>query len=100
MMRAAVERGHVSIDLVTARFPRKVQNVMQRVTSFVGFAVWGAMAIQLLQTAMRDQGITDTLFIHTWPFKLTFALATFLFSLVLLVQTMEAEHETKGGIQE
>ncbi len=99
MMYCAVNRGHIAIDLITGRFPRRVWTAMQSVISFLGFGVWavlsGQVALRAVQAGSKET--TDLLRITTAPFRWVLAFAVLLFSLVLLVQTFERKPEKKEG---
>ncbi len=90
----AVKRGHVAIDLFTARFPRRTQIIMQSIASLLGFGTWALLAYQIYLYALEVLQLsttTDILDIPLGPFLLTLAVATFLCCLTLLIQAFYPE---------
>jgi TRAP-type C4-dicarboxylate transport system permease small subunit len=80
----AIERGHVNVDLVTRKLPRRVQNVITIFADVVGAAVfglltWGAWRMAVYAVTIMEMRLGVYRF-PLWPFKLLFA-----FGLTLLV---------------
>ncbi len=106
IMYAAVRRGHVAMDVLIARFSRRTQMIMQSIFSFLGFATWLVLAYRVyrdtLLPALKFSLTTDALHINTAPFLLILAVALFLCSLTLLIQTFHpvVSEETMGEKEE
>ncbi len=102
IMYAAVKRGHVAIDLLTARFPRHTQAIMQSIYSLLGFGAWAALdyvVYMRMLAALESSETVSVLLIKTAPFLLILAVAVFLCSLTLLIQAFHpvASEETMEG---
>lgn len=94
IMYAAVKRGHVAVDLVVARFPRRTQIIMQSIASLLGFGIWAVVAYQVYLYALEElkcHALTENLRISLVPFNFTLALGTFLCCLTLLIQACHPE---------
>ncbi len=104
LMYTSVQGGHIAIDLLAGRFPKRVQGTMQRITAFMGFVSWAVLGYCAVVAGWRHATLTtDTLHIPIRPFQMILGVAAFLCSLVLLVQTFrpivsrEQEKEKEGA---
>jgi len=92
VMYTTVKRGHVSIDILTTRFSRHTQIIMQSVFSFLGFVAWLATAYQIFLLALsflKKGVITNVLSINCAPTLFFLATAVFLSSLTSLIQIFD-----------
>ena len=106
IMCAAVERGHVAIDILVAKFPERTQMIMQGIFSLLGFGVWGMVvygvylyALSLVKSAETMMSLPQL----SWaPFVFILAAGLFLCSLTLLIQTFHPKvpEETMGKKEE
>ena len=89
----ATRGGHISIDLLTSRFPPKVQAILDPViylfgTGLFAFIAWGASVYAMrMWDAYRITGILP---IPIYPFIFILALGSVLLALVLLVQFLDS----------
>ncbi len=89
IMYTAVKRGHIAVDLLLTRFPRRIQILTQIIASLLGFGTWALLANRVLMYGLEDlkQSTTTVLLgIRTWPFLLALALAAFMTCLTLLIE--------------
>ena len=87
---ASLDRIHPAIDLVTKRFPRIVQTVMDKAYSLLGFVITMVMTYALWQMALNELKIKSTLVIlkvNPAPFIFLLAIGLFLCGLTCLIQT-------------
>jgi TRAP-type C4-dicarboxylate transport system permease small subunit len=106
IMYTTVERGHVAIDVLAAKFPERTQMIMQRIFSLLGFGVWGMVvygvylyALSLVKSAETMMSLPQV----SWaPFVFILAAGLFLCSLTLLIQTFHPKvpEETMGKKEE
>lgn len=85
--------GHISIDILTSRFPRKVQAVLNPFICFLGVLLFGSMAWGSSVSAIHywnAHRITGILPIPISPFVLVVAFGSLVFALVLLVQLVDS----------
>lgn len=83
------EKQHVAIDLVTARFPPRVQTGLVALTTALSVIVFTMIAVALLRyAALQVQAATasEILRIPTWP-----ALAALIFGIFLLVSVLAVD---------
>lgn len=102
IMYAAVKRGHVALDLIVSRFSRRTWAMMQSIFSLLGFGTSVVLAYQVYLLALAELKHTVTtsiLCISTAPFTFILAVAVFLSSLILLIQSFHpvASEETMEG---
>jgi TRAP-type C4-dicarboxylate transport system permease small subunit len=82
-----VEEGHVNITLLTERFPKRVQAVIDSCVYFIGLGLFSVMTWQTVLAAidLKANGTTTTVLpIPIYPFYFVVALGCALLSLVLL----------------
>jgi len=102
IMYAAVKRGHVAIDILTSKFPRRTQIIMQRIFSLLGFGTWSVVAYSVYLDGLyvMKSSLTMAFFYHvsSAPFVFILAAGLFLCSLTLLIQTFHPKvpGETMG----
>lgn len=101
IMYATVKRGHVAINILSARFSRRTQIIMQVIFSLLGFAAWAVLAYRIymdsLQVLKFSQS-TIVLGINMAPFLLALALCAFLSSLMYFIHAFHpvVSDETMG----
>jgi TRAP-type C4-dicarboxylate transport system permease small subunit len=87
---ATIDRIHPAIDLVTRRFPRIVQTVVDKASSLLGFVMTMVMTYALWQMALNKLKQKSTLMIlqvNPAPFIFLLAFGLFLWGLTCLIQT-------------
>ena len=83
----ALEKGHVQVELITARLPVRTQAVMNSIASLIFFGLFLLITWQawIRAKGMFDSGQTSiTLTIHVFPFVLAVALGSAALCLVVL----------------
>jgi TRAP-type C4-dicarboxylate transport system permease small subunit len=96
----AIERGHVNVDLVTRKLPRRVQNVITIFADVVGAAVfglltWGAWRMAVYAVTIMEMRLGVYRF-PLWPFKLLFALGLTLLVIQLGFNIIKFTHLSLG----
>lgn len=85
----AIKDGHIELDILVNRFPKRLRNSIGTVIIFCTTAMLSVMTWQLVVYGMRMQRMnqeTAILGITTYPFLYLAALGSLLFTLVYLVQ--------------
>lgn len=88
----AQRKGHISVDLVMSRFPKKVGTVADIITTFISlvFAVVIAWQNVLYFFEVKASGLTSSvLHIPEFPFIAPTAIAFAVFALILVVHLIE-----------
>jgi TRAP-type C4-dicarboxylate transport system permease small subunit len=90
IMYCTIEWGHVAIDILTVKFSRRTQMIMQTIFSLLGFGIWGVVAYGVYLHAlsvMKSSGALASLpQVSQAPFRFILAAGLFLCSLTLLIQ--------------
>lgn len=89
---AAVKQYHVVVDLIVFRFPKKLADAAEMVTSFLAFIIWSLVAWSNILTA-RENGlreVTDILEMPYLPFRLVWIFFLLFFCLVCFLDTVRA----------
>jgi TRAP-type C4-dicarboxylate transport system permease small subunit len=90
---STVKRGHIIIDVIFNRLPKRIQAVMSGVFSLAGFGISVGMAYYLYLFSLRHlepyPQVTTILKISTSPFQFGLAVAMALCGIVFLMQTFE-----------
>jgi TRAP-type C4-dicarboxylate transport system permease small subunit len=95
----AQEKGHVAVDLIMERFPKKIQVYVNILTTFVAliFVVTIAWQNVLYFFEIKASGLTSAvLLIPAYPFIMPTAVAFAVFGLVLVVRLCELFVEVSG----
>ncbi len=98
MVIAAVQRHHVSVDVLLVRFSRRVQVILGIIASLVGFVTWGLLAKQAFLNgldSLENGSSSATLRIPQGPFEIILSISIFLFCLTLLIQVFRPEGSAK-----
>jgi len=103
MFIAAIQRHHVSVDVLLVRFSRHIQVMLGSIASFLGFVTWGLLAYQAFLNgldSLENGSCSATLRVPQGPFEITLSILIFLFCLTLLVQVFRpegSEEKDEGG---
>ena len=96
--------GHVSMDEVVARFPRRARAVILSIMYFAAAAfffvvAWrdGLLAVSYMRPIVR---VTDVLHIPMGPFIFVIAMGAVIFGLQLLLNGLRPVHASDGGHSE
>ena len=88
----ASEKGHVRVDLVVSRLPRRAQAVMNFIASLAFLSIFVIITWQSIyrEQAMIEATVTTyVLFIPLFPFAFVVTVGSAILCLVLLAQTIE-----------
>ena len=97
-----LRRGHIAVDVLVVRMPRRVQRVLNGLNGLICMALFGLAARQLIVKALvlRASGeVTETLRIVYYPFALAVALGCFLLALVLLGEFLQTLKPGAGKVE-
>ena len=84
---------HISVDVLTSRFPPKVQTIINRATDFITVVIFGLIGWRsLIQAAhIRDIGnVTGVLRIPVYPFNYVVAFGSIIAALLILVSLINS----------
>ncbi|MFC1823087.1 TRAP transporter small permease [Thermodesulfobacteriota bacterium] len=90
---ALVVKGHVVVDLVFSRLPKKAQNSVECVTSFIAFVLFSIVTWRNVLhswTAWQRNDVTAELFIPLSPFMLFTAFGIGVLALILFVHFIQS----------
>lgn len=96
----AEERGHVAVELILAKFPKKIQTVVDVFTTLAAIAFTVIMAWQnfLYIGEVYDSNLTSSvLLIPAYPFVVPVALGISAFALMLLVHLVDMISKVKNA---
>lgn len=95
-----ISKGHVSIDIITNKFPKIVQRVLDIIFTIIAIAFFSLVSYQMYLYGMSLKGtLSSTLRIEYWPLLIVVAfgfislITTLLINLLYLVTGMEEEEE-------
>jgi TRAP-type C4-dicarboxylate transport system permease small subunit len=103
MFIAATQRHHVGVDVLVVRFPPRIQLILGRIASLLGFITLAVLAVGVFLNGLgtlENGSTTDTLRVPQGPFETLFSVFIFLFCLTLLIQAFrpeESEKKEEGG---
>jgi TRAP-type C4-dicarboxylate transport system permease small subunit len=78
---------HISIDIITSRFPKRGQAILDSLLTLVGLVMFGLVAWQGIVYAgrlMEGNNVSGVLSIPQWPFALIVAAGSIIYCLALL----------------
>lgn len=87
-----IQKGHILVDILTIRFPARVQNAINLVGHFISMAFFILVAWQITTWAstLRTTGeVTETLRIIYYPFTYAAAFGCAVLALVFLVDFLK-----------
>jgi TRAP-type C4-dicarboxylate transport system permease small subunit len=103
MMVAALQRHHVSVDVLLVRFSRRTRLILGSTASFLGFLTWGLLAHRAFLNGLDDLengSHSATLRIPQGPIEIVLSILIFLCCLTYLMQVFspeESEQKGEGG---
>ena len=89
------EKQHVAIDLLTAKFPQRLQDALALVMTLLSIAVFAAIALALARYAgfqIKAATASEILKVPTWP-----ALSALILGLVLLLVVLLVDGYRQGS---
>jgi len=87
-----MNRGHIAVDVMVNRFPKKIQKALYIVNSlvcFIFFAITTRFIFRKATILLRTGEVTETLQIIYYPFTYAVALGFGVLSLVMLSNTIK-----------
>ncbi len=105
MLIAAIQRHHVSVDVLLVRFSRRLQRALGSIAFLLGFVTWGLIAYLAFADGVdrwENGSCSATLRVPQGPFEIVLSISLFLFCLTLLTQVFKPEgskKEEEGGPQ-
>jgi TRAP-type C4-dicarboxylate transport system permease small subunit len=93
IFHTSTKHGHIAVDLLSSKFPRKMQMIVSSLGFLLGAATFGAVAYEVFkdgQSKVDVNRITDVFKIPVGPFEYVFAVGLGLFSLTLVIQAIQA----------
>lgn len=88
----AVQNGHIAVDLVIDRFPVRVRNIIDTLTSLTSLVFWTLAAVFMLDYA-NNMAVTGTLFPTTQlpfaPVLVVIAAGIFALAVVILYRLLD-----------
>lgn len=100
LSRCAVEKGHISLDMLTSKMPEKAQTILGCIINALCaiFCVIITYSLAIRGIAFFKSGMTGmTVNIPVWPFILVEALMTLLLALVYVSNMIQSIAKLKGG---
>ena len=92
----AIEKGHVTIDLLTTRMSRRTRAIFDSVTGFLGLVVAALMTWQTcihIVMLQKSELVSTVLLIPVFPFVAIVAFGIAFYCVVLIVQFLESVME-------
>ncbi len=89
---AALEKSHISLDIVTSHFSKRTRGIVQSIMGFLGLIVAGIMTWQAcvyIFTIRKSEVTSTVLLVPMYPFVAVVALGLTFFCLVLVLQLLE-----------
>jgi len=105
MFIAAIQRHHVSVDVLLVRFSRHIRAILGSIALLLGFITWALLAYRAFLDGLdklENGDLTATLRVPQGPFEIILSILIFLFCLTLLVQVFRpegSEEKEEGGPQ-
>ncbi len=91
MAYTSLEKGHIAVELLVEKFPRRLQSGIEAAVSLIGAALFGLLTWQSLRygTDLRQSGeVSVTLTMPIYPFIYGIAAGSGLLTLVLLTDAL------------
>jgi TRAP-type C4-dicarboxylate transport system permease small subunit len=96
----ALEGGHVSVSLLTDRFPKAVQHGLDAFANLLGAATFGFLGYGAWLEALRAWSILEMRIgvyrFPLWPFKIIFALGMTMLVVQLVINVIKFTHRAMG----
>lgn len=96
----AVQKGHISVELVVARFPRRIQGVIGCFTNILSLGLFAVVIWQSMEFAermIRTRQVTMTALLPFYPFIYIIAFGCFLLCLIILVELIKSLDKVLKG---
>lgn len=96
----AVQRGHISVELIVVRLPRRVQGIIGCFTNILSLGIFVIVIWQCMVFAermIRTKQVTMTALLPFYPFIYIIALGCFFLCLVILVDLIKSLDKAVKG---
>ena len=93
LAHTSVVRGHISVEFVIQKLPKRVQIVIDGINSLLGAALFGLITWQSLlyaQNLMHTGEVSMTLQMPIYPFVYGIAIGSGMLCLVLLIEFLQS----------
>jgi TRAP-type C4-dicarboxylate transport system permease small subunit len=93
LVYTALTQSHIVIKILTSRFPRRIQAIVQSIIGLIGLGLWALIAwgsIGLMIQKAANGEATYLLHVPILPFRIMWELGLILFCLVLLVDLIKS----------
>jgi TRAP-type C4-dicarboxylate transport system permease small subunit len=95
-----VKKGHIRVDFLFCRFPKKVQALLTVLSYLIGLGIYGVLCWRVILVVQYYLGLkhgfaTDTLGIPIFPFVIMLAIGSGMLALVILFDLIRALGEVK-----
>jgi TRAP-type transport system small permease protein len=103
MLIAAIQRHHVSVDVLLVRLSRRIQLALGSIAFLLGCVTWGLIAYLAFVDGLdrwENGSCSATLRIPQGPFEIILSISLLLFCLTLLTQAFRpggSKNEDEGG---
>ena len=94
-----IVKGHVEVELVTDRLPKRAQTILGCITSFLGVVIFVFITWQsflYIGDMASSKVATTVLNIPAWPFVIILTIGVGIFCLVLMLRFLEYLCEALG----
>ena len=89
-------KNHVKVTMFTSRLPKKVQAVLNIVTTLLSIFIIGILAWQGWVVALEETAVSEQLRIPQWPFRLLVSVAAVSLILELIIDIVSDARELAG----
>lgn len=99
LCRCAVDDGHIRLDMLTNKFPKRVQHIVDIIIDICSVAFCGILAYALFKRCMNhiENGMMgQSLPIPVWPFILIEFIVTALLALVYIADIIVLVEKLRG----
>ncbi len=100
LANCAVHRGHISVELIVARLPRRIQGIIGCFTNILSLGLFATVIWQCMVFAermTRTRQVTMTALLPFYPFIYLIAFGCFLLCLVILVELIKSVNKGVKG---
>jgi TRAP-type C4-dicarboxylate transport system permease small subunit len=100
LAHTAVQKGHISIEVLVTRFPKRVQGIIGTITGILSLGIFAMVTWRCFALANRYRQIgetTMTAYIPISPFVYMIAFCTAVLCLVILVELIKSVREAMKG---
>ncbi|MBE9546203.1 MAG: TRAP transporter small permease [Proteobacteria bacterium] len=93
LAHTSVMRGHIAVEFIVQKLPKRVQTVIDGINSLIGAALFGLITWQSMLYAsnlMRTGEVSMTLQMPIYPFVYGIAIGSGMLCLVLLIEFLQS----------